>query len=136
MTEKRQGLGNNYDQTREAIANEIIKSNGDINILRENGIVNSKVTDKTLREVNNFLDNKAKNILNQNLSQKEKINNLKDEILKLERDANGTKIKTVHEKWNPDAQLVPTKINAGFPHDGGVSECKNNNTKQCINKGR
>nr|WP_246517023.1 RHS repeat-associated core domain-containing protein [Clostridium aciditolerans] len=136
MTEKRQGLGNNYDQTREAIANAIIKSNGDINILRENGVVNNKVTDKTLGEVNEFLNNKAKSILNQDLTHNEKINKLKDEVQRLERDANGTKIRTVHEKCNPDAQLVPTKINAGFPHDGGVSECKSDNAKQCINKGK
>lgn len=119
----------------ESIANEIIKSNGDINILRENGIVNSKVTNKTLDEVNNFLDNKAKEILNKDLTSSEKLSQLKKEVAKLEYK-NNVKVKTVHEKCNPDAQLVPTNINGSFSHDGGVSECKNNNTKQCMGKGR
>ena len=58
---------------------------------------------------------------------------LKSEVKKLEYK-NNVKVKTVHEKLAPDTQLVPTNINGSFSHDGGVSNCKNKMTKQCLKK--
>ena len=124
MTNDRTGDNGNYNQTKEKIAQAILENNGDITRLQNAGIVNSKVTDKTLGEVNDFLENKARPILDLQVTDEEKLSRLKTEVSKLEKskDSYGKKIKTIHEAYNPKAQLIPYKVNSSFPHDGGVSD--------------
>ena len=136
MSVDRTKSGGNFDQTRNAISETIIRHNGNINSLIESGIVSEYASANTKKTVFKFLKNDdIKNVLNSKSSYSQKVKDLNSLIKSNFQDSSTNKY-TIHEVNTKDVQLVPYEINARYNHDGGVSDCGKNEsiTNQCIKK--
>ena len=116
MPTYREGAGGSYDITRTAIANELIKSSGNINALIQNGTVSDYATAKTKKQVQNFLQDP---IVKQHIANNN-VGGLKTDIANFQSENKYT----IHEVDTKNVQLVPTEVNSRFNHDGGISESK------------
>nr|WP_302597029.1 RHS repeat-associated core domain-containing protein [uncultured Cellulosilyticum sp.] len=117
----------NYKLTSDAIANEIVKYNGNSSeMVRKNAAGMKNAHENSLKVANGILDDKIikKHLNNERLSLNEKQSKIASRLNTL-REKNKL---TVHELNNgKTVQLIPTDINGTFGHLGGVSEIKAQN---------
>ena len=120
MTNSRKGDGGTYAQTKEKIAEQLIKANGDFDRLMKENVIKKEATLETQRILKEFLKEKIKPILDSNSKENTKIRKIRGAIRKLQT---GKKY-TIHEvdAKSSICQLVPTEINKRFDHAGGVSD--------------